>query len=95
MASTAKTAIITGTSQGIGAGLAEAFRKRGYSVIANPRNITKANAFAASANVALVHGDIGDPSRSQRHGTVDTVLFSQPESSRHLLGCEGPRCLVS
>ncbi len=51
-----KTAIVTGASQGIGAGLVEAFLKRGYSVVANSRNITKANAFPAAANVALVDG---------------------------------------
>src|SRR5207302_1559844 len=54
MASTAKTAIITGASRGIGAGLVQAFLKRGYNVVANSRNITKANPFAAAANLALV-----------------------------------------
>ena len=66
MANTTKTAIVTGASRGIGAGLVEAFLKRGYSVVANSRNITKANPFAAAANVALVNGDIGDPARPQR-----------------------------
>ena len=60
MASTTKTAIVTGASRGIGAGLVEAFLKRGYSVVANSRNITKANPFAGSPNLALVDGDIGD-----------------------------------
>jgi NAD(P)-dependent dehydrogenase (short-subunit alcohol dehydrogenase family) len=36
-----KTAIVTGASQGIGAGLVEAFLKRGYSVVANSRSIMK------------------------------------------------------
>jgi NAD(P)-dependent dehydrogenase (short-subunit alcohol dehydrogenase family) len=61
MANTQKTAIVTGASQGIGAGLVEAFLKRGYNMVANSRNITKANPFPASANLALVDGDIGDP----------------------------------
>src|ERR1700688_4305239 len=61
MANEAKTAIVTGASRGIGAGLVEAFLKRGYNVVANSRNITKANPFATAANVALVDGDIGDP----------------------------------
>src|SRR3984893_9740705 len=55
MASTQKTAIVTGASRGIGAGLVEAFLKRGYNVVANSRNITQANPFAAAANVALVN----------------------------------------
>src|SRR5438270_11189417 len=61
MENTTKTAIVTGASRGIGAGLAEAFLKRGYNVVANSRNITKANPFSTAANVALVDGDIGDP----------------------------------
>ena len=60
MANTQKTAIITGASRGIGAGLVEAFLKRGYNVVGNSRHITKANPFAASSNLALVDGDIGD-----------------------------------
>ena len=72
MENTAKTAIITGASQGIGAGLVEAFLKRGYSVVANSRNISKANPFAASANVVLVDGDIGDPSTAAK--IVDAAL---------------------
>jgi NAD(P)-dependent dehydrogenase (short-subunit alcohol dehydrogenase family) len=72
MANTTKTAIVTGASRGIGAGLVEAFVKRGYNVVANSRNITKANPFAAAANVALVDGDIGDPGTAAR--IVDTAV---------------------
>ena len=39
-----KVVIITGASQGIGAGLVEAFLLRGYRVVANSRNISKAKA---------------------------------------------------
>ena len=35
MVDTRKTAIVTGASRGIGAGLVEAFLKRGYGVVAN------------------------------------------------------------
>ena len=72
MVSRQKTAIVTGASQGIGAGLVEAFLKRDYSVVANSRNITKANPFAASANLALVDGDIGDPRTAAK--IVDTAV---------------------
>ncbi len=72
MANTTKTAIVTGASQGIGKGLVEAFLKRGYSVVANSRNISKRNPFAASANVALVDGDIGDPRTAAK--IVDTAV---------------------
>jgi NAD(P)-dependent dehydrogenase (short-subunit alcohol dehydrogenase family) len=66
------TAVVTGASQGIGAGLVEAFLERGYRVVANSRNISKANPFSPSANLALVDGDIGDPSTAAR--IVDTAV---------------------
>jgi NAD(P)-dependent dehydrogenase (short-subunit alcohol dehydrogenase family) len=69
---THKTAIVTGASQGIGAGLVEAFLKRDYRVVANSRNISKTNPFASSANLALVDGDIGDPNTAAR--IVDTTV---------------------
>jgi NAD(P)-dependent dehydrogenase (short-subunit alcohol dehydrogenase family) len=72
MANTQKTAIVTGASRGIGAGLVEAFLKRGYNVVANSRHITKANPFATSANLALVDGDIGE--RSTAAKIVDTAV---------------------
>src|SRR5215471_6814435 len=72
MANTIKTAIITGASRGIGAGLVEAFLERGYNVVANSRNMTKENPFAAAADVALVDGDIGDPGTGAR--IVDTAV---------------------
>ncbi len=72
MENTRKTAIVTGASQGIGEGLVEAFLKRGYNVVANSRNITKANPFPGAANVALVDGDIGDPRTAAK--IVDTAI---------------------
>jgi len=72
MANTLKTAIVTGGSRGIGAGLVEAFMKRGYGVVANSRNITRTNLFAASANLTLVDGDIGDPKTAAK--IVDTAV---------------------
>jgi NAD(P)-dependent dehydrogenase (short-subunit alcohol dehydrogenase family) len=59
MPNESKTIIVTGASQGIGAGLVEAFLERGYSVVANSRSITKSGAFAATDKLALVDGDIG------------------------------------
>jgi len=67
-----KTAIVTGASQGIGAGVVEAFLKRGYSVVANSRNISQTNPFPASANIALVDGDIGDPKTAAK--IVETAV---------------------
>jgi len=77
-----KTVIVTGASQGIGAAAAQLFLDRGYNVVANSRNITKANPFAAAANVALVDGDIGDPRTAakiadtavSRFGRIDVLI---------------------
>jgi len=82
MANSQKTAIVTGASQGIGAGLVETYLKRGYNVVANSRNITKTNPFTASANLALVSGDIGDPKTAakiaetavSRFGRIDALV---------------------
>jgi NAD(P)-dependent dehydrogenase (short-subunit alcohol dehydrogenase family) len=82
MADVGKTAIVTGASQGIGAGLVEAFLKRGYSVVANSRNIAKTNPFPASPHLALVGGDIGDPNTAakivetavSRFGRIDVLV---------------------
>ena len=67
-----KTAIVTGASQGIGAGIVEALLNRGYNVVANSRNITKSNSFNGSASVALVDGHIGDPQTARK--VVDTAV---------------------
>jgi NAD(P)-dependent dehydrogenase (short-subunit alcohol dehydrogenase family) len=77
-----KTVIVTCASRGIGAGIVEAFLKRGYSVVANSRNITNANPFPVSANLALIDGDIGNPNTAakivdiavSRFGGIDVLV---------------------
>ena len=56
-----KTAIVTGASQGIGAGIVKAFVERGFNVVANSRTVTQSAEIAASDRVALVDGDVGTP----------------------------------
>jgi NAD(P)-dependent dehydrogenase (short-subunit alcohol dehydrogenase family) len=67
-----KTAIVTGGSQGIGAGLVTAFLDRGYRVVANSRTISKSNAFRSSEDLALVDGDIGQPETATK--IADTAV---------------------
>jgi NAD(P)-dependent dehydrogenase (short-subunit alcohol dehydrogenase family) len=62
MAGKQRTVIVTGASQGIGAGVAQAFLDSGYNVVANSRNITNSGTFTGSERVALVDGDVGDES---------------------------------
>ena len=55
------TAIVTGASRGIGAGVVDAFVERGYNVVANSRNISRSGRFRESDKIALVDGNVGDP----------------------------------
>lgn len=82
MGSKQKTVIVTGASQGIGAGVVQSFLKRGYNVVANSRNIGKASPFSESAQLALVEGSIGDSAVAAkvvetaitRFGSIDAVV---------------------
>jgi NAD(P)-dependent dehydrogenase (short-subunit alcohol dehydrogenase family) len=67
-----KTAIVTGASQGIGAGIAKRYVERGFSVVASARNMTQSTSIAGSNQVALVDGDIGEPATAAR--IVETAL---------------------
>lgn len=77
-----KTIIVTGASQGIGAGTAQAFLERGYNVVANSRNITSSGTFHASEKLALVDGNIGEiavaakivESALTRFGSIDALV---------------------
>jgi NAD(P)-dependent dehydrogenase (short-subunit alcohol dehydrogenase family) len=67
-----KTAIVTGASQGIGAGIVKEFVKRGFNVVANSRKVNQSTKIAASDHVALVDGHIGEPATAAR--IVETAL---------------------
>ncbi|MBV8350145.1 MAG: SDR family oxidoreductase [Mycolicibacterium sp.] len=78
MSPTRKVAVITGASQGIGAGLVQGFLDRGCRVVANSRSIEP----VASADLLAIAGDIADPavadrvigSAVERFGRVDTLV---------------------
>ena len=72
MTDSPKTAIVTGASQGIGAGIVEGFLKRGFNVVANSRRMTQSAEVMASDRVALVDGHIGEPATAAK--IVDTAL---------------------
>ncbi|GAA1223228.1 SDR family NAD(P)-dependent oxidoreductase [Pseudonocardia alaniniphila] len=73
-----KVAIITGASQGIGAGLVTAYRQIGYAVVANSRSMKPSD----DAGVEAVAGDIADPATAQdivataldRFGRIDALV---------------------
>src|SRR5215469_8639014 len=82
MSSSPKTAIVTGASQGIGAGIVKAFVERGFNVVANSRKVTQSTEVAASDRVALVDGHIGEPATAakvvemalSRFGSIDVLV---------------------
>jgi len=75
---TTKVAIVTGASQGLGAGIVQAYRKLGYAVVANSRNITP----SSDDTLITVAGDIGDRATArkivdtaiERFGRIDTLV---------------------
>jgi NAD(P)-dependent dehydrogenase (short-subunit alcohol dehydrogenase family) len=82
MKNAGKTAIVTGASQGIGAGIVNAYVERGFNVVANSRKISQSAEVAASDRVALVDGHIGDPATAatiteialSRFGSIDSLV---------------------
>jgi NAD(P)-dependent dehydrogenase (short-subunit alcohol dehydrogenase family) len=84
MASTQKTVIVTGASQGIGAGIVKAFLARGYDVVGTARSATKSKELSASDHLALIDGDIGQVETAQKvaeiaiekFGSIDAVVVN-------------------
>src|SRR6187402_2802774 len=78
MSQTKKVAIVTGASQGIGAGIVNGFRARGYAVVATSRSIEP----STDPALVTVAGDIGDPETGRRlvataldrFGRIDTLV---------------------
>ena len=69
------TVVVTGASQGIGAGVARAFLQRNYNVVANSRTISRSGNFRESDNLALVDGNIGESSVAARIAETATARF--------------------
>jgi NAD(P)-dependent dehydrogenase (short-subunit alcohol dehydrogenase family) len=73
-----KVVIITGGSQGIGAGLVAGYRARGWAVVANARTIAP----SADPATLTVAGDIAQPETAERvigaaldrYGRIDTLV---------------------
>ena len=57
-----RVAVVTGASQGIGAGLVTAYRRAGYAVVGTSRAIGA----SADADYLTVQGDIADPATARR-----------------------------
>src|SRR5438132_10442587 len=73
-----RVAIVTGASQGIGAGLVAGYRRLGFGIVATSRSIAP----SGDEQVLAIPGDIRDPATAQkvvaaakeRFGRVDTLV---------------------
>ncbi len=73
-----RVAVITGASQGIGAGLVAGYRAQGWAVVANSRAIKP----SGDAAVLTVEGDVSQPATAdrivtgalERFGRIDTLV---------------------
>ena len=73
-----KVAVVTGASQGLGAGIVDAYRKLGYAVVATSRTIAP----SGDPGILTVQGDIADPATAERviaagvaqFGRIDTLV---------------------
>lgn len=70
-----KTVIVTGASQGIGAGVANAFLDRGYNIVATSRQVSRSGEIPDSNRVARVDGDIADPATARNVTEIALARF--------------------
>lgn len=78
MSDVRKVAVVTGASQGLGEGIVQGFRARGYGVVATSRSIQP----STEPDLVSVAGDIGDPETGKRlvataletFGRIDTLV---------------------
>ena len=76
MSDTKKVAIVTGASQGLGEGIVQGFRARGYGVIATSRSIRP----STEPDLITVAGDIGDPDTGKRLVTAAVEKFGRVDT---------------
>ena len=78
MSTERKVAVVTGASQGLGAGIVEAFLQRDYRVVATSRSIQPSD----NPDLLAIAGDVGDPATGKKvveaalkaFGRIDTLV---------------------
>jgi NAD(P)-dependent dehydrogenase (short-subunit alcohol dehydrogenase family) len=73
VSSEGKVAVITGASQGIGAALVEAYRGRGYRIVATARSIRRTD----DTDILAVPGDVADRKTAERAITEGVARFGR------------------
>jgi NAD(P)-dependent dehydrogenase (short-subunit alcohol dehydrogenase family) len=77
-----KTVVITGASQGIGAGLVKTFLDKGWNVVGTSRRISETHQFDGADRIEFIDGDVADPETAERvtqravaqFGSVDALI---------------------
>jgi NAD(P)-dependent dehydrogenase (short-subunit alcohol dehydrogenase family) len=92
MNQTSKVVVITGASQGIGAGLVSGYLERGYRVVANARRIEPGR--NANGTVVGVPGDVSDPVVAERVVRTAIEEFGQVDSLVNNAGIFIPKAFV-
>jgi len=76
MSAEQKVVIVTGASQGIGAGLVKSFREQNYRVVANSRSISPSD----DPGILTVAGDISEPETARRVAEQALSRFGRIDS---------------
>ncbi|MFI8008104.1 SDR family NAD(P)-dependent oxidoreductase [Streptomyces sp. NPDC086010] len=71
-----KVVVVTGASQGIGAGIVSAYRKLGYAVVATSRNIAESQ----DPDILTIQGDISDRATAERVIAAGVERFGRIDS---------------
>ena len=73
MSSQRKTAIVTGASQRIGAGIVKAFVERGFNVVANSRKVTQSTEVVTNGGLETI---------TQHLSGCTTLWDAEPRAAR-------------
>lgn len=73
---TRRTIVITGASQGIGAGLVPRCIERGYNVVATSRKVSTWKELPVSDRLLRIDGDVADPAAERLRSIRPSSLLT-------------------
>jgi NAD(P)-dependent dehydrogenase (short-subunit alcohol dehydrogenase family) len=91
---TPSTIVVTGASQGIGAGLVTRFLERGYNVVATSRNVSASQELPESDRLLRVDGDVADPATAAKVVDAGVAKFGSVDALVNNAGIFIPKAFV-